>query len=382
MFPSDEPVEIPLESPHGNHLYTIAIICPLSIEQDAMEVMLDERHGERCQPTAEGDGNTYIVGSLQGHFVVIMGLPQGSYGNITAVSAMQGLMKSFKNIRFGLLVGIGGGIPGPELQNPSPDIRLGDIAVGIPQGRAGGVIKFDQGKKTEDGFIIRGHFEKPRGLLLAATSSLSDNERTLRALDVLMRKKAQKADDLMGIDFKRPSLPTTDGNSQKQVDILYGQKCDSKEHEGLTCFRKSCWTQLEASKQTRVIVERAPRKPTLNGLPDLRPRIHYGTILSGDCVVADADRREEIRKLTETYDTKPICVEMEAAGLTMVNELGVMVIRGINDYCDSQKNDKWKPYAAFSAAAYTSLLLRQIPRQNVNLELETLVPAQKAVENW
>ena len=50
-----------------------------------------------------------------------------------------------------------------------------------------------------------------------------------------------------------------------------------------------------------------------------------------------------------------LCFEMEAAGL--MNTFPCLVIRGICDYSDSHKNDKWQPYAAGIAAAYAKEVL-------------------------
>jgi nucleoside phosphorylase len=47
--------------------------------------------------------------------------------------------------------------------------------------------------------------------------------------------------------------------------------------------------------------------------------------------------------------------ETEAAGL--MNDFPCLVIRGISDYSDSHKNDRWQPYAAATAAAYAKELL-------------------------
>jgi hypothetical protein len=38
-----------------------------------------------------------------------------------------------------------------------------------------------------------------------------------------------------------------------------------------------------------------------------------------------------------------------------------LVIRGICDYCDKNKEDRWQAYAAVVAAAYASELLGSIP---------------------
>lgn len=58
---------------------------------------------------------------------------------------------------------------------------------------------------------------------------------------------------------------------------------------------------------------------------------------------------------------------MEAAGL--MNDFPCVVIRGICDYADSHKNERWQPYAAAVAAAYGRELLEQIPVNAVDSTL-------------
>ncbi|KAL6229551.1 hypothetical protein BDW75DRAFT_249580 [Aspergillus navahoensis] len=80
------------------------------------------------------------------------------------------------------------------------------------------------------------------------------------------------------------------------------------------------------------------------------PIIHYGCILSGNSVIKSANRRDE---LAREYDA--FAIDMEAAG--MMNALPVVVIRGISDWADAQKNDNWQEYAAATAAAVAKELL-------------------------
>lgn len=44
-----------------------------------------------------------------------------------------------------------------------------------------------------------------------------------------------------------------------------------------------------------------------------------------------------------------------------MNNFDCLVIRGIADYADSHKNDRWQPYAAAVAAAFAKDLLVDIP---------------------
>lgn len=90
------------------------------------------------------------------------------------------------------------------------------------------------------------------------------------------------------------------------------------------------------------------------------PEIHYGVIASGNTLVKDARTRD---KIAESAGKECICVEMEAAGL--MDRFPCLVIRGICDYADSHKNDRWQRYAAATAAAYAKELLEYVPTQQL-----------------
>ncbi|KAF3909963.1 hypothetical protein ABW20_dc0106287 [Dactylellina cionopaga] len=88
------------------------------------------------------------------------------------------------------------------------------------------------------------------------------------------------------------------------------------------------------------------------------PVVHYGLIASGNTVMRSAQRRDELRD-----KEKVVCFEMEAAGL--MNNFPCLVVRGICDYSDDHKNDRWQPYAALTAAAYAKDLLRVVQPKDV-----------------
>jgi nucleoside phosphorylase len=120
-------------------------------------------------------------------------------------------------------------------------------------------------------------------------------------------------------------------------DRLFEASCDHI--AGLDC--KGCDADGE--------IQRDPRDTT-------DPEIHYGIIASGNTLVKDSATRGQIfADLGEDC----ICVEMEAAGL--MNHFPCLVIRGICDYADSHKNDRWQRYALETAAAYTKELLAYVP---------------------
>ncbi|KAF3182641.1 hypothetical protein TWF788_005955 [Orbilia oligospora] len=89
--------------------YTIAWICALYRELAAAQAMLDEIHD--AVATDPNDSNTYILGSIGRHNVVVACLPDAQYGTNNAANVLTNLIRTFKFIRLGLMVGIGGGVP-------------------------------------------------------------------------------------------------------------------------------------------------------------------------------------------------------------------------------------------------------------------------------
>ena len=87
--------------------------------------------------------------------------------------------------------------------------------------------------------------------------------------------------------------------------------------------------------------------------------IHYGTIASGNRVIEDGVTRDWLSLQLGGV----LCFEVEAAGL--MNNFPCIVIRGISDYADSHKNDRWQPYAAAAATACAKELLSVIKSTEV-----------------
>jgi nucleoside phosphorylase len=113
--------------------YTVAWICPLEVEQIAAILMLDEQHPRLPQP--QTDHNAYTLGSVKGHNIVIAGLP--SAGNAPAATVITQITSTFPKLRFGLLMGIGGGVPVKTDDGP---VRLSHVVVSKPTGQHSGAV--------------------------------------------------------------------------------------------------------------------------------------------------------------------------------------------------------------------------------------------------
>jgi nucleoside phosphorylase len=305
--------------------YTVGWICALPTEMAAAVGMLDESH--RVLPSRPQDNNNYEFGRIGGHNVVIACLPSGVTGTISAARVATQMLSTFTELRFALMVGIGGGVPSEE-----HDIRLGDVVVSKPAGTFGGVIQYDFGKTVQgDKFVRTGSLNKPPELLLGAAANLEakhmmENHVVAKYLSEMMRKYPT-----MATQFTCPGI---------QYDSLYKPEYDHPEGYA-TC------SQCDASK----LIYRKSR-------PSEDVVIHYGLIASGDQVMRHGRARDRLRRELDI-----LCFDMEAAGL--MDSFPCLVIRGICDYADSHKNKRWQPYAAATASAYAKELLTVIPTKLV-----------------
>lgn len=300
--------------------YTVGWICPLEVEQIAALVMLDEKH-ERL-PQASSDHNVYNLGSIAGHNVVIAGLHQP--GNTPAATVVTQMRMTFPNLRFGLLVGIGGGVP---VKTDNGIIRLGDVVVSKPEGEHSGAVQYDHGKARDGQFERTGALALPPAVLLNAAQDL--------AVTRAMSPKDPVEDNIKRVNIRIRGLRKYKYPGTAQ-DHLY--KPDYKHLQpGVPCDECEC----DPSQQIR--------RPTDDEGDEPYIVVHRGTIASGELVVKDAVLRDELAK---KYNL--LCFEMEAAGA--LEGFPCIVIRGISDYCDSHKNDQWHGYAAAAAAAYARQL--------------------------
>ncbi|QKD61685.2 uncharacterized protein FOBCDRAFT_254038 [Fusarium oxysporum Fo47] len=306
--------------------YKVAWIAPLEIEARAALCLLDERHHGRF-PVSRGDDYIFEAGVMGGHNIIIATLPAGQeYGNGSAAALASQLKKCFPNLWFGLLVGVAAGLPSISRGR---DIRLGDILVGLPDGNSAGLIAYDLGKETEDGFELLRHGH-----------SLAMAEPIVRSAIGNIKLLAPK---------------------ESEVFLPYYEKIANLDHATGTFADPGQDNDILYDDESQMI-QRSSRPA------HIRSRVWYGPIGSGDKLLKNAEKRNLLR---DKYDI--IGLEMEAAGT--INRIPVGVIRGVCDYGDRHKNKGWQPYAAAMAASYARALLDVIrpslpsasdPRPEVN----------------
>ena len=302
--------------------YNVGWICALPLEMAAAKTMVDEVHPSLPQPP--NDSNTYVLGRVGSHNVVIASLPSGIYGTTSAAIVGKQMLSTFQSIRFGLLVGIGGGVP------TYTDIRLGDIVVSQPNDISPGVVQYDYGKTVISGRLQRtGARNLPPQELLTALSHVESNRMTGKS--ELWSHISKVTSDETLASFHSPGAET---------DNLFSA---SYYHDA---------SHVDCSKCDRdQILKRRPRQSEM-------PMIHCGTIASGNQVMKNGKIRDRLAR-----ELGILCFEMEAAGL--MDHFPCLVIRGVCDYADSHKHKAWQGYAAITAAAYAKELLTEVPLKHV-----------------
>ncbi|KGO53939.1 hypothetical protein PEX1_041120 [Penicillium expansum] len=303
--------------------FHIGWICALPIEAAAAQEMLDERFG-RLDDQDMTDLNTYILGRIGKHNVVIACLPGGTYGTTSAATVAINMVQTFSNsLRIGLIIGTGGGLP-----SAAHDIRLGDIVISYPQGICGGVLQYDMGRAG-----VGSHFHQTASLNTPPTV-------LLKAVD--MMRASELTDDLRYPEYMESAIKRTSRTHKTFArpsayhDRLFKANYN---HPATMSNCDECltdWEEIRNKRESNV------------------PEPHYGIIASGNTIIKDGRIREQLR-----LESDALCFETEAAGL--MTDFPCIFIRGISDYADSHKNRQWQGYAALAAASYAKELLGYIP---------------------
>ncbi|TGJ68452.1 hypothetical protein EYR41_007503 [Orbilia oligospora] len=313
--------------------YTVGWICPLLVERIAAMAMFDEEH-EPPGPQPSADHNVYYLGNIKSHNVVIAGLHKA--GNSSAATAVAQMMITFPNLKFGLLVGIGGGVP---VKTDNGRIRLGDVVVSKPTGEHSGAVQYDHGKAETGRFRRTGILAPPPRVLLNAASDLEARRSMMRVDPVWENIKRIDTSIRTLRKYKYPG---------PEQDHLYKPSCIHPDPK-LSCSECGC-DPAQRIQDSSFDPDEDERKS--------RVVVHMGTIASGELVIKNGEIRDQ---LAEEYGV--LCFEMEAAGA--LTDFPCIVIRGISDYSDSHKNDVWHGYAAATAAAYARQLFFHMPIDEV-----------------
>jgi nucleoside phosphorylase len=288
--------------------FEVAILCALPHEADAVKALCDETYDDdhnRAYSKPVGDVNVYSNCRIGEHNVVLCYMPGMGKGSAAGVAS--NLRMSYPGIQLALVVGICGAVP---FSTDGSEIILGDVII------SDSVIEYDFGRQYPDGFQ-RKHdanttLGRPNREIRAVLSSLKTND---------LRNKFHDR-----IYYHLQTLQTQKfswGYPGTERDILYEDTYDNAN---------------DTQETGNIIYRNRLHEDTVN------PVVHIGTIACADTVMKSGKHRD---KLAEVEGV--IGFEMEGAGVW--DNLPCVIIKGVCDYADSNKNKSWQNYAAATGAA-------------------------------
>jgi nucleoside phosphorylase len=295
---------------------SVGIVTALPLETAAVLAVFD--NPPRIDVPGSGAGRAYWMAELSSplggaHKVVIA---QADMGNNSAAIRASLLLTHFPAVASLVMCGIAGGVPQPS--RPADHVRLGDVVSNLK-----GIVQYDFVKRTIKGKRgkvweeVRASSHRPSAVLLEAVRIQEVNK-----LSGQWPWEPHLLAGLARLTWVRPD-PSTDllADANEPANLLDHPSDDSR-RAGQPC-------------------------------------IFLGPIASANTLLKDPKKRDALR---DRFGAK--AVEMEGSGIqdaTWNHGVGYLVVRGICDYCDANKNDLWHPYAAMAAAAYVRALLESMP---------------------
>jgi nucleoside phosphorylase len=351
--------------------FSIAVICALRKEADAVQAVFD-RFWESDKiriGKAEHDTNAYTTGLMGDYNVVLAHMPD--IGNTNAALVAAHFRHSFPAIKIGFVVGICGGVPRVPKDEEDEHILLGDVIIST------GVVDYTIGKQLPDKFVPKNTLGSKPTLELQGFLNLMQGamERSLLQTNTAAYLAAPSAipgnrkpkypgaheDKLFSPTYrhKHHELPSCDicrrcvGKDDEVCDDALEKTCtelkchqeETRKCERLEQSKKIAVAAKEGSSVTQVEMEEA--------LEAQKPRIHYGLIASGSKVMKSGEDRDKV--VSKSKDV--IAFEMEGAGVW--ETIPCFIIKGVCDYADCHKGDKWQRYAAATAAACMKAFLER-----------------------
>ncbi|KAL5042737.1 hypothetical protein BDW71DRAFT_134617 [Aspergillus fruticulosus] len=347
--------------PKSRSDFTIAIICALPLEADAVEALFDEHYDRlgKYYDKQEGDANAYINGRIGNHNVVLCYMP--GMGTRNAAGVASNLTVSYTGVELALVVGICGGAPSPPHYR---DIFLGDVII------SDSVIEYDFGRQYPGGFEMKTGVKDMLGRPIPKIRALLNGLRAAKARDEFQRQVLQY--------LHRLQQEGTRWNHPQTKDVLfkaaYLHKHYSQAHSlSCSCLEgdlpdKICEDALEkhcddlGCDKNQIIHHREPAEANIS--------VHIGTVASGNMVMKSGQHRDTIAGKMGV-----IGFEMEGAGVW--DRVPCLIIKGVSDYADSHKSKSWQAYAAAAGASAAKALLeywRPAQHEDAHKKCHVMIP--------
>ncbi|KAF4873845.1 hypothetical protein CGCSCA1_v006851 [Colletotrichum siamense] len=341
--------------PRSREDFTVALICALSIEFDAIALAFDETWQANHFGKAPRDYNSYTLGRIGSQNVVLVLLYK--MGKTSAASATTSLRHSFPFVNLAFLCGICGGVP-----NPSPDVEilLGDVII------SESVVQYDYGRRYPSKFAHKNTASDALGMPIKEIRSFLTHLKTDFGRGELRNQIPNKIEQIQrkavaNGHWSKYIRPGTHTDVLFQANYLHrhqqGRDCSCgrdticDEAINASCADLQCDPEYHVSR--RRLDSQNKREYGLETTSDISkspPQVFLGTVGSGDTVMKSGVHRDEMAQQHGI-----IAFEMEGAGVW--DEIPCIIVKSVCDYADSHKNKKWQGFAAVAAASATKAIL-------------------------
>ncbi|KAF5529057.1 pfs domain-containing protein [Fusarium napiforme] len=324
---------------------SIAILCALTLEADAIETLFDGNWTGGYN-RSEGDTNTYTFGVIGRHGVVIVHMP--GMGTTYSATVATCCRSTFPRISLALVVGICGGVP---FSQDGTELFLGDVVI------SDGLVRYDFARQYPDGCLIKnsvsesarkvpveilGYLAKLKGLNARRRLRERANAYLATLSDVLgVEDPGFEEDILFESTYRHQHHPPS------SCTICIGISGDIT---GMVCEQARSASCKDLKCDIGWSVVRKRQKDAARNQGNMCPAVHFGKFGSGDKVMKSGEDRDRIARSEGI-----IAFEMEGAGAW--DTLPCVIIKGICDYSDSHKDKRWQNYAASTAASCAKAFL-------------------------
>lgn len=291
---------------------------------------------------APGDENTYTIGTIGKHNVVLAYMP--NTGSVSAATVTARLQSTFTKIEIAFVVGVCGVTP--KHATTKEEIVLGDCIISTA------VVQYNLGRQYPGGFDRKKNIEDSLGRANSKIRALFSKLKSLSARRRLQEQLMHHLKDLQakGHDLKYPGRDQDwpFKSSYQHQHRSGNDACDKCLKDIGTCT-KDCKT-IECDNSY-------PERPTNHEdtnlhIADHFPMVHFGRFGSANTVMKSGLDRDSIAEADEI-----VAFEMESWGVWDI--FPTIVIKSACDYADSHKNKEWQTYAAATAAAGMKAFLEE-----------------------
>ncbi|KAH8663368.1 nucleoside phosphorylase domain-containing protein [Tricladium varicosporioides] len=329
----------------GADRFTIAIVCALKSEVEAVMSVLDSRAAVMPH---EGADYAYLSADFAGHRALLVWPVR--YGQLDAALAVQHLQQRFGKMELTLLVGVCSGVAQPlggSDKDPEP-IFLGDVIF------SDSITKYTCGARWD-----------PEGVNLRNIVPKDAGDKMTQLLNIL------QLDDYLDLVTKESTTLLNEIISKKDKYSCPGESEDVVFESTYHHIHRACCPESYCNPSVPKICDTAKRttcaklgcepryaryRPTYASVPR---RIHIGRYASEDIVMQNPEIRDNLAK-----DYKVLAFETAAAGVWQLNTT-TLVIKAVCDYGDNHKYTQWQYFAAACAAATAKIFVTHLyPRGN------------------